>query len=120
MAPRRETSAPGDPRRAWYERTTAAATANDDWVSPPPPRRYRPRSRHARRFLREIRSVDAQLTLRFHEMMANTPARARLPLLLACVVAAVLLIASARPRSLFTTPGLEHQPTTIAPAALNP
>jgi curved DNA-binding protein CbpA len=104
--------------RAWYERSSVAAT--DEWVSPPKPRRYRPRGRNARRFLREIRSIDAELSLRFHELLAHAPARARVPLLFACVVGAVLLIASARPRTLFATPGLEHQPTTIAPAALNP
>jgi hypothetical protein len=120
VAPRRESGASETPRRAWYERASAAVSTSDDWVTPRRPRRYRARGRQARRFLREIRSLDAQLTLRFHEMMANTPERVRLPLLLACLVAAVLLIASARPRSLFTTPGLEHQPTAIAPAALNP
>ena len=120
VAPKRESSGSVAPRRAWYERSSSAAAASDDWVTPRRPRRYRARSRQARRFLREIRSVDAQLTLRFHEMMANTPQRARLPLFLACLVGAVLLIASARPRSLFTTPGLEHQPTTISPTALNP
>jgi curved DNA-binding protein CbpA len=120
VAPRRGASSAEEPRRAWYERSSVAAAGSDDWVSPPRPRRYRVRSRQARRFLREIRSVDAQVTLRFHEMMASTPERARLPLFVACLVAAALLIASARPRTLFTTPGLEHQPTTIAPAALNP
>lgn len=118
VAPRVTASPAERGPRAWYERSSVAAT--DEWVSPPKPRRYRPRGRNARRFLREIRSVDAELSLRFHELLANTPARARVPLLFACFVGAVLLIASARPRTLFTTPGLEHQPTTISPAALNP
>jgi curved DNA-binding protein CbpA len=105
-----------DPRNAWYER---ASSAPAEWVEPPSAERPRHASRGLRRFLSELRSFDAKISLSFSELVARTPQRARLPLVAFSIGCALLLIACAQPRALF--PWDERlQPTSVAPTAVTP
>ncbi len=101
---------------AWYER--APADANVDWVAPRPAATQRPRGRRLGKFLREVRSFDARLSVAFQELVAKTPPRARLPLFAACILCAIGLIACAHPSSL--NPWSDGtNPTSVPLSAVN-
>jgi curved DNA-binding protein CbpA len=103
--------------RAWYEQRPSGA-GSDEWISPPARPRRTPRG--FRKFVRELRSFDAKLSLGFSEFLAKTPERARLPLVLLSIAGALLLLACARPRTLYPWSVGQTQPTTVSPNALNP
>ena len=102
---------------AWYDAPSGAASA--EWVAPHRPEPPRRASRALRRFLHELRSFDARLSLSFSELVARTPERAKLPLVAISIACALLLIACARPRALFPWDD-RVQPTSVAPSAVTP
>jgi hypothetical protein len=101
--------------RAWYDRS--ASSADCEWAAPPEPER--PRRRTFRRFLSELRSFDAKVSLAFSDFVGRTPERAKLPLVVFSVACALALIACARPRAIFPWDD-RLQPTSVAPAAVAP
>lgn len=100
--------------QAWYER---APSPNVEWVEPPASA-PRQRARGYRRFLNEVRSFDARVSLAFSDLVARTPERMKLPLVALSIGCALLLIACARPRTLFPWDGA--QPTSVSPNVLTP